>query len=230
MRRRVDNSATRRPRQRCRKRPSNNTDNTGNGGVASVNPDTDGDGVADTVEQAAPNGGDGNGDGIPDYTQSTVASIPAATGSGYLTLQSSCTLTEVYVTTSSAMPTPDPSHSHYPHGLIAFRAPCSSATFSLFVYGSGAVNAYRKFGPLPPGGPQQWYGIPATFTVTTVGSLHPRRIDFSLTDGGTGDDPGRRRHRGSGGPGGRGHPHGVGMGADRAGHGAGGIRGAEARI
>ncbi|HEX6099152.1 MAG TPA: ExeM/NucH family extracellular endonuclease [Thermoanaerobaculia bacterium] len=149
--------------------------------------DSDGDGVDDVVEQAAPNGGDGNGDGIPDHMQPTVASIPAATGSGYLTLQSSCTLQEVYVTTEGAMATGDPGF-RYPHGLIAFRAPCSTATFSLFVYGSGAASAYRKFGPLPPGGPQQWYGIPATFTVTTVGSLHPRRIDFSLTDGATGDD------------------------------------------
>ena len=149
--------------------------------------DSDGDGVDDVIEQAAPNGGDGNGDGIPDHTQSTVASIPAATGSGYLTLQSSCTLQEVYVTTASAMPSPDPGF-QYPHGMIAFRAPCPSATFSLFVYGSGAVSAYRKFGPLPPGGPQQWYGIPATFGTATVGSLHPHRIGFSLTDGGTGDD------------------------------------------
>ncbi len=149
--------------------------------------DTDGDGVNDAIEQAAPNGGDGNGDGIPDYTQSNVASLPAATGSGYLTLQSSCSLQQVSVTTEGAMPASDPGFS-YPHGLISFRAPCSSATFSLFIYGSGAANAYRKFGPLPPGGPQQWYGIPATFSTATVGSLHPRRADFSLTDGGTGDD------------------------------------------
>jgi uncharacterized repeat protein (TIGR01451 family) len=165
---------------------SNNTDNTANGGTAAAAGDTDGDGVPDTIEQAAPNGGDGNGDGIPDYQQGTVASLPAATGSGYLTLQSSCPLQQVAVSTAGSYP-PDPGHG-YPHGLISFRAPCSSATFSLFVYGSGAVSSYRKFGPLPPGGPQQWYGIPATFQVVTVGSLHPRRFDFSLTDGGTGDD------------------------------------------
>ena len=150
--------------------------------------DSDGDGVDDVIEQAAPNGGDGNGDGIPDHTQSSVASIPAATGSGYLTLQSSCPLEEVYVTTEDAMPIGDHGH-HYPHGMIAFRAPCTSATFSLFIYGSGAVSSYRKYGPLPPGGPAQWYQLPgATFQVVTVGSLHPRRVDFSLTDGGTGDD------------------------------------------
>ena len=166
---------------------ANNTDNTGNGGTAGPNGDVDGDGVGDAVEQAAPNGGDGNGDGIPDYQQSTVASLPAATGSGYLTLQSSCPLQQVSVTTEGAQPVSD-AHVHYPHGLISFRAPCSSATFSLFVYGSAATSVYRKFGPNPPGGPQQWYGIPATFSTGTVGSLHPRRVDFSLTDGGIGDD------------------------------------------
>jgi len=184
-----DNSATATPRASdYDPNPADNTDNTGNGGTATVNLDTDGDGVADTIEQAAPNGGDGNGDGIPDYQQATVASIPAATGSGYLTLQSSCPLQEVYVTTPAAMPRNDHGF-NYPHGLIAFRAPCSSATFSLFAYGSGATSVYRKFGPLPPGGLPQWYELPgATFSTATVGSLHPRRVDFSLTDGGTGDD------------------------------------------
>jgi uncharacterized repeat protein (TIGR01451 family) len=160
--------------------PTSFTVNTGGG-------DTDGDGVLDTIEQGAPNGGDGNGDGISDRLQNTVASIPAANGNGYLTLQSSCPLQQVSVTSEGAMPAQDPGF-HYPVELIAFRAPCSSATFSLFVYGSGAASAYRKFGPNPPGGPQQWYGIPATFTTATVGSLNPRRVDFSLTDGGTGDD------------------------------------------
>ena len=150
--------------------------------------DGDGDGVPDTVEQGAPNGGDGNGDGIPDHQQATVASIPASTGSGYLTLQSSCPLQQVEVVDRDDIPQPDTGH-RYPHGLIEFRAPCSTATFSLFVYGSGSVNSYRKFGPMPPGGPQQWYALPgATFSVVTVGSLHPRRIDFSLTDGAVGDD------------------------------------------
>lgn len=50
------------------------------------------------------------------------------------------------------------------------------------------MSSYRKYGPNPPGGPQQWYGIPSTFSVVTVGSLHPRRADFTLTDGQPGDD------------------------------------------
>ena len=38
----------------------------------------DGDGVAATIEDAAPNGGDGNRDGLVDSRQSNVASLPAA--------------------------------------------------------------------------------------------------------------------------------------------------------
>lgn len=44
--------------------------------------DTDGDGVPDTIEQAGPAGGDGNGDGIPDYQQSNVATIDLASDAG----------------------------------------------------------------------------------------------------------------------------------------------------
>jgi predicted extracellular nuclease len=162
------------------------TDNDGTGDACDT--DSDGDGVNDNIEQAAPNGGDGNGDGIPDYQQNTVASLPAATGSGYLSLQSSCPLQQVAVTTENAQPVDDQKF-NYPHGLISFRAPCSAATFSLYVYGSAAVSSYRKYGPNPPGGSSLWYDLPgATFSVATVGSLHPRRIDFSLTDGGVGDD------------------------------------------
>ncbi|HUP59595.1 MAG TPA: IPTL-CTERM sorting domain-containing protein [Thermoanaerobaculia bacterium] len=149
--------------------------------------DGDGDGVSDAVEQAAPNGGDGNGDGTPDHLQDNVASLPSATGNGYLTLQSTCTLTDVGVIAENGLP--EDTHYSYPHGLIFFRAPCASASFSLFLHGSGAAHVYRKFGPLPPGGPSQWYTLNGvSFTTATVGTVTVRRIDFSLTDGGDGDD------------------------------------------
>ena len=48
---------------------------------------------------------------------------------------------------------------------------------------------YRKYGPLPPGGPAQWYNLPGVaFTTASVGGNPVQRIDFTLTDGGTGDD------------------------------------------
>ena len=50
-----------------------------------VLPDADLDGVADAVEAAAPNSGDGNADGIPDSKQASVASLPAASSGQYVT-------------------------------------------------------------------------------------------------------------------------------------------------
>ena len=48
-------------------------------------PTDDGDSVPAAVEDAAPNQGDGNLDGVADSVQSNVASLPVAIGTGYLT-------------------------------------------------------------------------------------------------------------------------------------------------
>lgn len=46
----------------------------------------DGDGVPASVEDEAPNSGDGNDDGVRDAEQSNVTSLPAAVGGGFVTL------------------------------------------------------------------------------------------------------------------------------------------------
>src|SRR5262245_29947932 len=51
-----------------------------------VNPDTDADGVPGAVEALASNGGDGNNDGTPDAEQANVATVHAATGAGFVTI------------------------------------------------------------------------------------------------------------------------------------------------
>lgn len=60
------------------------------GGAATCGPadpaTRDGDGVAAAIEDRAPNGGDGNADGIRDATQGNVVSLPAAVGGGYATV------------------------------------------------------------------------------------------------------------------------------------------------
>lgn len=78
-------------------------------GVSLVPTDGDLDGVATAVEEAAPNGGDG--DGVPDSEQSDVASVPDAEGVGYVTLQvsGSCSIaTSVMTMTEADAPEPDP--------------------------------------------------------------------------------------------------------------------------
>ena len=71
--------------------PFSETPIIGNDGSAAVEPknlaivniigfDNEGDGAIDTLEDAAPNGGDGNNDGILDSTQDYVASFPGSAG------------------------------------------------------------------------------------------------------------------------------------------------------
>ena len=152
--------------------------------------DADGDGVPDALEAAGPNGGDANGDGIPDRTQSTVVTLASA-GGGHLTLVSSCPLFDV--STRAVQAKEDPGYS-YPFGTISFRAPCSSATFSLFVRGpfGNAPTEFRKHGPNPPGSANViWYTLfSANISDVVIGGEPAKRIDFSLTDGGVGDDTG----------------------------------------
>jgi len=151
--------------------------------------DSDGDGVNDKLEDLAPNGGDGNDDGIDDASQPAVVSIQSYPGTAMLTLASSCALSAVMVTDEQLI-APDAGYA-YPFGLIAFRAACSSATFSLFVHTPNEVpSTYRKYGPVPAGGPiAVWYTLPgATFSSVTIGASAATRIDFALTDGGLGDD------------------------------------------
>jgi hypothetical protein len=167
------------------------TDTDGDGIGDVCDDDLDGDGVPNALEDAGPNGGDGNGDGIPDSMQPNVASLPAATGAGYLTLVSSCTLLDVNVTTEEAFED-DPVYL-YPFGLIGFRAPCTNATFSLYVHAESIYPlTYRKFGPNPPGSTNlEWYTLPdAVVGTAIIGGVEVPRIDFVLTDGELGDDTG----------------------------------------
>ena len=64
-------------------------DATGVGTILDDDPDNDGDGISDKIEDLGPSGGDGNGDGVPDRDQANVASLPNALTGEYVTLVSS---------------------------------------------------------------------------------------------------------------------------------------------
>ena len=82
----------------------------------------DEDGVDAAVEDAAPNGGDGNADGVADSSQANVASLPAATGAGYVTLAApdGTALAAVTATELPADPVP-PANVAFPIGLLGFE-------------------------------------------------------------------------------------------------------------
>jgi cysteine-rich repeat protein len=129
--------------------------------------DADGDGVGDAVENAAPNGGDGNNDGIQDSVQSDVASLPSATGQGYVTVVATgCgQLTNVYATTEAALPQQDNQYD-YPFGLIGYSLTgCAGATVTITFHGTVTLAGFisKKFDPS-----NLWYvfGTIATNTIT----------------------------------------------------------------
>ena len=146
------------------------------------------------VENQVPNFGDGNGDGTQDYLQSRVASIPSATGQGYITVitpedDDNCVLQNVQTVTENPN---DPAYD-YPYGLVSFEIPCPGPVdVTVIFHGATDLSAftYRKNGPNPPGGPIMWYDMPGVVFNTTVigGGPTVATATFTLTDGLIGDD------------------------------------------
>lgn len=171
-------------------------DNDGIGDACDI--DDDGDGIADTTEDSAPNAGDGNNDGQLDSNQNNVVSLPSATGSGYITIATSCdTITNVQTYTEGSQPSSDNNYD-FPYGLVGFTIPCSTATVTIYYHGVSSLDGftYRKFGDTPPFpdpyvGPfnPHWYTLPGvTFGTVQIGGQTVATATFTLTDGGLGDD------------------------------------------
>ncbi|MCG8069342.1 MAG: hypothetical protein JAY84_15935 [Candidatus Thiodiazotropha taylori] len=159
----------------------------------------DGDGVALAVEDAGPNGGDGNNDGTADSLQSNVSSLPDATGSGYLTLEvggGCATAQAVAAVDIGSMPASDPFGYLYPYGLLEFTLPCETADITVYYHIPGATSlvssVYRKYGPVPPGGPSAtWYTLPGVvYGTANVGGTMVATASFTLADNVLGDDTG----------------------------------------
>jgi len=156
-----------------------------------VGDDTDNDNARDVTEDAAPNNGDGNNDGIPDSTQSNVTSIPSETGQGYITIETTChELQKVNVYIEKAMGTD--SNYDFPYGLVSFKIPCSSATVRIYFHGATDLSGYvyRKYSPTPPDfDTPRWYTLPnVTFGTVTIEDQTVAYAEFTLVDGGLGDD------------------------------------------
>ncbi len=150
----------------------------------------DGDGVPASVEDNAPNAGDANRDGTPDRLQSNVASVPAATGNGYVTVVlSGCTqLQNVKTMAEGNNPPPDDPGFIYPYGLIGFDIPCAQGTVTVYFHQARSLSGtiYRKYGPRPPSfSVPEWYTLEDVQTGSdAVGPF----VKFTLLDGRLGDD------------------------------------------
>lgn len=144
----------------------------------------DDDGVPAAVEDGAPNGGDGNGDGIADSQQAEVTSLPAAIGTGYVTIvgPDGSTLQAVTVTAPPGSP-PLPPGASLDAGVISYTlddVPVGGTVdIDVHLSGGTTANGYLKL----QGG--AWVELPpSAFDIAgNVVTLH-------LVDGGVGDQDG----------------------------------------
>ncbi len=133
------------------------TSSYGNSGTAaaslSVNApsvDDDGDGVINVIEDGAPNGGDGNSDGVQDFLQSDVTSLPGLNGE-YVTLVGT---PSIFVNVASAPVPPDmPNDVDFPWGFFTYQISELStggvANVQMIVDSGTEPTTLWKFGPEP---------------------------------------------------------------------------------
>ena len=149
------------------------------------------DGVADVVEDGAPNDGDGNGDGIPDRLQSNVASLPSSLTGDYLTVISQPG-TELVEVQAEAPPEAGsvPEGVELPFGGLSFACrdlePGQGASITIIVHGPQRFNSYLKFGPTPDDPEPHWYDF--SYDGVTGAQFEGNRITLFLKDGLRGDD------------------------------------------
>lgn len=149
----------------------------------------DNDGIDQSIEAAAPNGGDANDDGTSDDQQANVTSLVDPVTNQYAVLQTAGCPTNNNV--SIAPHTADGGYT-YPAGLMDFTLTCADdgddATITLYYYGvdpDGLV--LRKYNSTT----HEYQNIPdATITKETIAGQSVAKVVYTITDGSALDDDG----------------------------------------
>ncbi len=152
-----------------------------------------GDHSAELVEASGPNGGDANYDGVADYAQANVATLPregAAAGSSNpyswmsVSAPEGTTLADVRTLPTSGVATPPPAGVSLPAGLVSYTLtgvdPGADVPVAFYVGDVTNVNGYAKY----DSDSGTWSLLPAG-RVTVDPSYG--RMTVVLTDGGPGD-------------------------------------------
>jgi hypothetical protein len=153
-------------------------------------PDNDDDGVDDSVEDGAPNDGDGNNDGIPDSDQHNVTSLPNAYDGAYLTVVSpeGTTLTDV-TTIDNPSPENAPQEAIFPEGFISFGlegvSEGETILVTIILHSGMIADTYWKYGPTPDDPAPHWYEF--LFDGVTGAQIDGNAIALYFVDGQRGD-------------------------------------------
>lgn len=164
-------------------------DSDGNGDAC--DPPADEDGVPDAIEDGAPNGGDGNNDGVPDSTQPNVTSLPNTEGA-YVTLAVPEGLGLANVAaTDNPSPGDMPMGAEFPAGFLTFEVtglePGASVAVQIILHTppESGVNSYWKYGATPDLAAAHWYEF--MFDGTTGAEIAGNLITLHFQDGARGD-------------------------------------------
>lgn len=152
-----------------------------------VGSDDDGDGVTEEIENAAPNGGDANNDGILDSEQANVTSFVNPINGQYVVVAvaSACSLSNVTVTREADNTVQDAGYSYHT-GFVGFTANCGTPGFtttaSIYQYGVSVDGlVLRKHNPAA----NAYFTITdAHITTQTIGGQTVTVATYSITDGG----------------------------------------------
>jgi len=155
-------------------------------GAYEYQPPQDGDGVPPAVEDGAPNGGDGNADGIADRLQPAVTSLPNAVTGEYVTLVASDGSVLQNVVAEN---TPPPPGVLFPVGQFDFTVTADPDATVELIYPDGVEpEDYYKFGPEPGNPADHWYAFDPDGTTGAI--LLPDRIRLEFVDDERGDHDG----------------------------------------
>jgi hypothetical protein len=156
-------------------------------GAYEFQPPDDGDELPAFVEDGAPNGGDGNADGIPDRLQANVASLPNAVDGRYVTF--SVDEPSLFLSVSAAAtpaPVSPPAGIVLPLGGFSFTVTAEpSADVLLSLPDEVTVEGYAKYGGTPDLTRPHWYEF--SFDGTTGATVSGSDITLHLRDGARGD-------------------------------------------
>jgi hypothetical protein len=156
--------------------------------------DSDGDGISDVVENAGPNNGDGNRDGVPDSAQPDVATFPDVHGVWCTLIAESGTFFKQVTFTVNPSPSDTPDGLIFPCGFFGFEVhnltPGGSAMVTLMLHENGILMGYYRYGPTPDNTKPHWYPFifDGTVGMKTDDEEPQTKLHIYFQDGGRGDD------------------------------------------
>jgi hypothetical protein len=162
--------------------------------TATFNPDTDGDGISDAIENAGPNEGDGDGNGTLDLLEDHVASFRTVYGDDITLIVPIGTRLTNVVFQDNPSPGDAPRGASFGLGFFGFTLegidPGASTTVTAILHSGPECTFHYRYGPTPGKAADHWYKFMYNGETGARFRYEAGRtwIDLCFRDGGRGDD------------------------------------------